>query len=150
MPIFFEGHLRPDSLARIPSEDMVMLLKEDYISVLPHAIIQSLPLLSAPVMDLARPEVYGTNLKLLGNLETELKKLRTSWDNLWRLTSAQSCRISKSRYDFPYEAIKMYQKGIRDATNKGGQAIRDNDFQILEESATNLRCEVMRLGRPSD
>ncbi|KAL8669933.1 MAG: hypothetical protein Q9168_005498 [Polycauliona sp. 1 TL-2023] len=147
MPRFLNGHLQPNCFAGFSPNDMETLLEQDYMKLLPQAAVGRLPLLTKSITDLVHPDVCEVHLVLLRKLEIELKKFRASWDSFWRLSGAQSCRIAQNRSKFPYDDIKMFKDGLRDATIKGGQAIRDNDFQILEESARNLRLEIIRIRR---
>ncbi|KAL8856976.1 MAG: hypothetical protein Q9198_010747 [Flavoplaca austrocitrina] len=74
-------------------------------------------------------------------LETELRVLRLSWCDLQRLSSERSRPFFTRSPGLDAAAIKSFQKGVREATDKAGRAVED--LQHLEDWAKKVHYEII-------
>ncbi|KAL8837737.1 MAG: hypothetical protein Q9176_005514 [Flavoplaca citrina] len=114
-----DNRLVPDWSTGLTPDDIANLLKHPHIQALPPVLFRNLHLLLKPIKYLANK----ITAQCFQWLETELRVLRLS------------C------LDFDAAAIKSFQKGVREATDKAGRAVED--LQHLEDWAKKVHYEII-------
>ncbi|KAL8886438.1 MAG: hypothetical protein Q9215_005862 [Flavoplaca cf. flavocitrina] len=132
-----DNRLVPDWSTGLTPDDIANLLKHPHIQALPPVLFRNLHLLLKPIKYLANK----ITAQCFQWLETELRVLRLSWCDLQRLSSERSRPIHTTSLDFDAAAIKSFQKGVREATDKAGRAVED--LQHLEDWAKKVHYEII-------
>ncbi|KAL8749273.1 MAG: hypothetical protein Q9199_007787 [Rusavskia elegans] len=106
------------------SEEMADLSYPDHILALPNDIVDRLPLLSKPSSVLVREGARYNNHNF-GMLLDNLEAVDQSWTILQQVSTDRLSKISGTAFDGNPEAIKQFEKGVRDASTKVKKAVKD-------------------------